>query len=461
MSVRIWSVTALNRELRKLLDVSLAPLWLAGEVSNLKIHQSGHVYFSLKDENGLIRAVMFSGAPLARRMELQNGMEVEVFGKVRIYETYGQYQIYVDQIRPGGLGRLQQEFEALKQKLQAEGLFDADRKRPIPAIPRCVGLVTSLNGAAMQDFFNVVERRFPGQHIRIIDARMQGKDSAMQVIRAIRYLNREQACDVIVITRGGGSMEDLWCFNDEELVRQVAASEIPVISAIGHEVDFTLTDFAADLRAPTPSAAAELVVGQQAELRERLQHLNRRLLGSLDLLRQRLAGRVDRARAGLSAAMTEELNLCWSRLQSAAGHYLFQQPELILQPQRQRVSDAAARLPEQVGARFIAAGERVRLSRSKLRLLAPDRRVAEISVRVRHAGGRLAAAVAPQLRQRQQELARLQSQLLALSPKAVLKRGYSILMKEGRAVRSAADVTAGDELRAILGAGEVDVEVKD
>ncbi len=460
---KIWTVTALNRELRKLLDSAFTPMWITGEVSNLKIHQSGHVYFSLKDEKSQVRAVMFNGANFARSLGLENGMEVETFGKVRIYEAYGQYQIYVDEIRLGGEGRLQREFEALKKKLQAEGLFDPERKQRIPEIPQCVGLITSVNGAAIKDFLNVVERRFPGLHIRIIDARMQGADSAPQVIRAIRYLNRNEACDVIVLTRGGGSAEDLWCFNDEELVRQVAASEIPIISAIGHEVDFTLAEFASDLRAATPSAAAELVVGARAALRDKLGGMQRRLVGSLDLLHHRLLGRLDRARSGVLSNMAGLMHDRRRRLDQIAGHYLFQQPELILQPHQQRVADATERLPVALDDHVEGLAGRLREAGEKLRLLTPDHKVAVTRQRLVSTRRRLRTAVQPNLEAARQTLTRLQSQLRALDPRRVLGRGYSILISRetGKAIQSADQVETGEVLRGVLSKGELDLEVRD
>ena len=415
---KILTVTALNKRVRKLLDRELAPLWVTGEISNLKLHQSGHVYLSLKDEDSQVRAVMFSAADKARALGLANGMEVEVFGRVSLYERQGAYQIYIDEIRPGGVGRLQREFDRLKRKLQAEGLFDRERKRAIPKLPQCIGLITSTNGAAMRDFFNVVNRRYPGLHVRIINARMQGDDSALQVVRALRYLNRTQACDVVVVTRGGGSMEDLWCFNHERLVREVAASDIPVICAIGHETDFTLAEFAADLRAPTPSAAAELVVGRRAEYRDRLQTTSRRLVSSLDLLAGALERRLEQAGHDLYLTLTQRLTGAQQRLEAVAGHYMLQRPEFILQPLQQRLGDASEALPRAYEAAFDRAQER---------------------------------------------LCQAERQLHLLGPRNVLGRGYAILMHEGRqtAVRRPADVAAGDQLKALLAEGELPLTVKD
>ena len=438
---KIWTVSALNRKLRKLIDEGLEPLWLSGEVTDLKIHQSGHVYLSLKDQRGQIAGVLFNGAALARRLGLENGMEAEVFGKVRVYEQRGAYQIYIEEIRPGGLGQLQRQFEELKRKLEKEGLFDPARKRPIPEAPACIGVITSLTGAALRDFLQVVNRRFPNLHIRIVDARMQGAEAALQVVRAIRYLNREEACNVIVITRGGGSMEDLWCFNDEQLVRQVATSTIPVISAIGHETDFTLCDYAADLRAPTPSAAAELVIGRQAEYLERLRHLTARLVNLLALQYGQLQGRYERA----------------------AGHYLFRQPEQLLAPRRQRLDELAASLDSLVRQQLDQAGQRLEKAGGQLRLLSPVRQLAALAQQLKGYWNRLALIAGQNLTGARSRLARSQAQLMALNPKNVLSRGYSILIgeKDGGTVLKAAQVSPGDHLKGVLSEGEIKLEVRE
>ncbi len=320
--VPVWTVSELNRLVKDVLEQSVRPFWLRGEVSDLTIHRSGHVYLTLKDASCQVSAVFFRGAEAARSAGLQAGMEVEVFGRLSVYEPRGQYQVLVQSLRAGGVGALQRQFEELKERLRAEGLFDADRKRPIPELPRCVGVVTSPQGAAIRDFLRVVERRFGNLHVRIAPVAVQGKDASRQIAAAIRALNEMQACDVIVLTRGGGSLEDLWPFNEEVVARAIAASELPVISAVGHERDVTISDFVADLRVATPSAAAELVIRAKAELAETLNAQVRHLQAALKLRLANLRRRLERA----------------------AGHPILREPLGVVRRYQQRVDELGVRL---------------------------------------------------------------------------------------------------------------------
>lgn len=265
----IWSVSDVNSAMKDMVENSLYPFWLKGEVSNLTLHRSGHVYCTLKDEKSQLRAVFFNGAKSFRELNIVSGSMIEARGKLTVYMARGEYQFSILELRNSGVGDMQKKFELLKNKLAAEGLFDPSRKKVLPALPRCIGIVSSPTGAALRDFLNIVDRRFPRLHFKIYPCLVQGESAAESVKAGLEFFNRTGEADVIVVTRGGGSMEDLWPFNEEPLVRAVAASRIPVISAIGHEIDFTLCDFAADLRAPTPSAAAELVVGEFDALHER------------------------------------------------------------------------------------------------------------------------------------------------------------------------------------------------
>ena len=278
----IWSVSEVNRAVRELVEGSLNPFWMKGEVGNLLPHRSGHAYLTLKDERCQIRAAYFGGAAAVRSLGLANGMQIEAYGKLTVYDVRGEYQFSIKSIRLAGAGDLQRRFEELKRKLAAEGLFDPARKKPLPRLPRCIGVVTSPTGAAIRDFLQIVDRRFPDLHIRIWPAQVQGAGAAESVARGIDFFNRAGGVEVIVVTRGGGSMEDLWAFNEECVARAVAASRIPVISAIGHEIDFTICDFAADLRAPTPSAAAELVIGRRDEVVGELEQLRKAMLHAFD-----------------------------------------------------------------------------------------------------------------------------------------------------------------------------------
>ena len=260
---QIWEVSDVNRAVREIVEGSLLPFWLRGEVGSLVLHRSGHAYFTLKDTNSQLRAVFFGGAAQCAKLGVANGSMIEAFGNLTVYEVRGEYQFSARRLRLAGLGDLQRRFEEVRRRLAAEGLFDQERKRPIPVLPKRIGVVTSPTGAAIRDFLQIINRRFPNVNIRIYPCMVQGQGAAEQVARGVEFFNRTGGADVIVVTRGGGSMEDLWPFNEERLARAVAASAIPVISAVGHEIDFTICDFAADLRVPTPSAAAELVIGKR------------------------------------------------------------------------------------------------------------------------------------------------------------------------------------------------------
>ena len=263
---QIWSVSDVNHAVREIVEGALLPFWMAGEVGSLTLHRSGHAYFTMKDAKSQIRAVYFGGAAACTRLGIANGSMIEAFGNLSVYEVRGEYQFGIRQLRPAGVGDLRMRFEELKRRLAAEGLFDQERKRPIPKLPGRIGVVTSPSGAAIRDFLQIINRRFPNVNVRIYPCAVQGAGAAEQVARGVEFFNRTDGADVIVVTRGGGSMEDLWPFNEEILARAVASSRIPVVSAVGHEIDFSICDFAADLRVPTPSAAAELVIGRREEM---------------------------------------------------------------------------------------------------------------------------------------------------------------------------------------------------
>jgi exodeoxyribonuclease VII large subunit len=343
-------------------------------------------------------------------------MAVIATGRLTVYEPQGIYQLSVLDVKPLGLGDLHQRFEELKQRLQAEGLFDLERKRPVPTLPRCVGLITSLDGAAIEDFFNVLNRRFAGMHVRIIPTAVQGDSAAAQIANAIRFFNARRACDVIVVTRGGGSIEDHWAFNEEVLARAVAGSEIPVISAVGHERDHSICDFVADFRAPTPSAAAEQVVMAKENFFERIANLRRRLRDAL-LLRV--------------AALRQ-------RYVRAASCSLLQRPDDMVMLRQQRLDFLAARLEQTLP----------RLHERALN-------------RLTSAGERLPPALNALVRQRRDRFTRAEQTLNALAPRRVLARGYSILLnQEGQALRDAAETRPGEAIRAMLAKGDLELTVK-
>jgi len=319
---KIYRVAELTRRIKILLEGEFPGVWVGGEVSNVRRPGSGHLYFTLKDEESQLQAVLYRSQASRLRFELKDGLQVVAFGDVSVYERGGRYQLTVSEIEPKGVGALQLAFEQLKERLREEGLFDPARKRPIPLLPGRIGIVTSPSGAAIRDILSVIGRRFADVRVLISPVRVQGETAAAEIVAAIDELNRRGDVDVIIVTRGGGSLEDLWAFNEEPVARAIARSRIPVISAVGHEIDVTIADFAADLRVPTPSAAAELVVAKKSELQERLAALSSRLVSSA---RQLLA----------------ELR---RRLIVSARHYVLQAPENVVRQYQQLLDELEGRL---------------------------------------------------------------------------------------------------------------------
>jgi exodeoxyribonuclease VII large subunit len=322
---RVYTVAELNAQVHELLESSFPELWVEGEVSNCKAYPSGHTYLSLKDDKAQIRAVLFKGASFGVKFKLQDGLKILVRGRVTSYEPRGELQLVISAAEPREKGALQLALEQLKAKLQAEGLFDAARKKPLPRFPTSVGVVTSGQGAAVRDIINVLSRRWPGLDIRVWPVKVQGPGAAEEIAAAVRGFNAlAPDTDVLLVGRGGGSIEDLWAFNEEPVARAIAASDIPVVSCVGHETDWTIADFVADLRAPTPSAAAELVVPEKAALEDRLAEL-------ADAMHQSLHDRIETLAR---------------RLAYAAAHPLLQDPRRLWEQRAQRVDELAARLPD-------------------------------------------------------------------------------------------------------------------
>ena len=412
---RVFGVAELTRLIKETIESAFGVLWVEGEVSNLRRPSSGHFYFTLKDEQAQISAVFFRGSQKGLRFQLRDGMLVRACGELTVYERNGNYQIIVRRMEEGGKGALQARFEALKEKLFKEGLFDEARKRPLPLLPQHVGVVTSPTGAAIRDILNIVSRRFPNLHLVIAPVKVQGEGAAQEIAGAIDLMNRLGGFDVLIVGRGGGSLEDLWCFNEEVVARAIARSRIPVISAVGHEIDYTISDFVADVRAPTPSAAAELVVGRKDAFEEKL----------------------DGMAQGLTNALRFRVLDMRNRLLAVKGSRVFSEPAGVVKQYLQRLDTAEMRLVHEVRGRL---GE-------------GRQRMEDIALRMMH-----------QLRlshqARAQDVRRLQTQLKALSPLAVLGRGYSITCDEkGRAIRRADDVRQGQRVRTRLGVGGFDAEV--
>ena len=438
---RIWSVRTLVADIRQHVETAYTDLWVEGEISNCRIAPSGHVYFTLKDGEAQLPVVLFRRQALLLRFRPADGLAVLVRGRISIYDRRGQLQLVAETMEPRGAGALQLAFEQLKARLLAEGLFDAARKRALPAFPGCVGVITSPTGAVIRDIVTVIRRRHARLNLLVYPATMQGVNCAASVAAGVRWFNANRAlADVIVIARGGGSMEDLAGFNDEGLARVIAASEIPVVSAIGHETDFTIADFVADLRAPTPSAAAELVTAAQHRIEERVQSLAMRVhrAGRFHLMhaRQRYA------RLSAESVLT--------RLHDAVSRRDQRIDEL-----RMRLESAAARRLRLPAARLSGLSERLRRQDVSLRIARTQRQLQQ-------ANARLERAASLMLSPRWNRLNRASARLSALSPFAVLSRGYAIVYAaDGTVLRSASDTAAGQMIRARLSRGNLEAQVTD
>jgi exodeoxyribonuclease VII large subunit len=432
---KIWTVSELNRRARSLLEEAFPRVWVEGEVSNFKLYPSGHAYFSLKDGEGQISAAMFRFPTRGVKFEVRDGMAVVACGEVTVFDRRGQYQLVVESLEPKGKGALQMAFEQLRDRLREEGLFGEERKRPLPLLPRRVGVVTSARGAAVRDIINVLQRRFANIAILLNPVRVQGEGASREIADAIREFNDMENVDVLIVGRGGGSMEDLWAFNEEEVARAIFESVLPVVSAVGHESDVTIADFVADLRAPTPSAAAELVVQNKKNLESRLEGYGGRLAAAV-------AGRVREARHGLEALAVRRM------ISDRRRH---------LRDLAQSADELGRRVRGQMESLLNEGRQGLARLGGALSHLSPRARHALIAERHRRAEERLQAAVGIPLRDRRTSVARLAAQLGALSPLAVLARGYSIcrLFPSMTVVKDAQSVPPRAELSVRLHRGEL------
>jgi len=437
---RIWSIGDITRSVRTILESSLGEVWVQGEICNFRRQSSGHCYFGLKDERALLSCVLFRSS-VPPSLALGDGLLVQARGRITVYEARGQYQLNVNLLQPAGAGLLQARFEALKRKLDAEGLFDSARKRPIPRDPACVGIVTSPTGAALQDFLNIARRRAPWVRLIINPVRVQGDGAAAEIAAAIREFNgplfRSQV-DVLIVCRGGGSIEDLWAFNEEVVARAIFASEIPVISAVGHEIDFTISDLVADLRAPTPSAAAELALPDRETL---LRH-------------------VANARTRLARAMENIITARRRHLATLARSQVFRQPLRLLQDRAQRLDTAVAIIEGSRDRALRLRREKIAALLSRLLQHRPDQVLALRGLRLDAASRKLDTAARAALAGKSARLGQLAGVLRVLSPDATLARGYSITSTpDGAIIRSAIALNPGDQIRTRLPDGSIDSQV--
>jgi exodeoxyribonuclease VII large subunit len=421
----VLTVEQLNRQIRQMLEGQFSLVWIQGEISNFKAHTSGHFYFSLKDSKSQISAVMFRGHNSRLKFKPADGLSVLVRCRVTVYEPRGNYQLAVEQMEPVGAGALQKAYEQLKLKLKTEGLFEAGRKRPLPAYPRHIGIVTSPTGAAIQDMMNVLERRNKMVPVTLVPTLVQGEGSAQKIIEALEKAWRLPNVDVIIVGRGGGSIEDLWAFNDEALARAIAASPVPVISAVGHEVDFTIADFVADLRAPTPSAAAELVVKNSFDLALQIKTIGQRLM----------------------LAIRKKLEIEQHRLSRAGGRLV--DPKRRLQDLSQRRDELVDRL--QNASRLLLERKQMKIKVLESRLVSPLIVVQKLRARAQQITLRLSSEVASHLQGKNAKFRESAARLDALSPLKTLDRGYSIVLKNKKVVTKPGQVAVGDQIRVQIG----------
>jgi exodeoxyribonuclease VII large subunit len=428
----VLTVSQLADRLRGVLEERFPAVWVEGEISNFKVYTSGHAYFTLKDEGAQLKCVLFRNRARRIRFEPADGLHVLAFGSIEVYAQRGEYQLVVELLEPRGLGALQLAFEQLKERLQREGLFDPARKRALPRFPRKIGIVTSPTGAALRDMLRIIGRRFGEIHIVIAPAKVQGEGAAQEVAQGVRELHAIGDVDVIIVGRGGGSLEDLWAFNDEMLARTLAASKIPIVSAVGHEVDFTIADFVADLRAPTPSAAAELVVREKQAVADSVSDLGRRL----------------------GAAMERRLTRERQHLEAVRRRRVLTDPRRPLRDLERRVDDASARLRRAIATAVRHAAHRLELAARGLRAQNPVARTLADRRRLTELSARLDRAAARQLDRARHRLGSSAGRLHSLSPLGVLARGYSLTRRpSGEIVRSVRQVGVGDEVDVLLSEG--------
>jgi exodeoxyribonuclease VII large subunit len=481
---RIFSVSELTSRIKDVFTRGFTDIWVEGEISNCHEAQSGHIYCTLKDDRAQVRCVCFKNQVRLMKFRPEDGLHVTVRGSLSVYEARGEYQIYVETIEPVGLGALQLAFDQLKKRLDAEGLFSAERKKPLPLLPRCIGLITSPTGAAVRDVVRILRRRFHNVHLTLYPVRVQGDGASLEIVRALQYFNRQQTVDVLIVARGGGSLEDLWPFNEESVARAISASVIPVISGVGHETDFTIADFVADVRASTPSAAAELVVQTRREfdkhifelrgalteqMRYRILVLSRRVhefagrpgfRRPLDLLRQQRQ-RADEFTARLARGLQRSLEESRKRLGSAHLRIVSFDFRKQIAAYRQRSHDFTARL--ELGLRAKIDQGRRRHATQHLRLLSFDFRakITGLHRRLEKRDRELAVRYERILRLQRERLDRLRVQLEERNPLKVLERGYAIATDAaGNVLRDATAVAIGDAVSVRLHRGRLTTEVK-
>src|ERR1700688_3874972 len=436
---RVWSVTELTARIRDLLARNFTDILVEGEISNCREATSGHIYCTLKDERTQIRCVCFRKQLQAMKFRPEDGLRVTVRGSITVYEARGDYQIFVESFEPVGLGALHLGFEELKKRLEAEGLFSQERKKPLPVLPRCIGLITSPRGAAVRDVVRILRRRFPNVQLTLYPVRVQGEGAAGEIVRALQFFNRRQSVDVVILARGGGSMEDLWSFNEEIVARAIAASTIAIISGVGHETDFTIADFVADVRASTPSAAAEIVVQSRQEFQRHLGELEHKI----------------------SQRMRYILLEWRHHLKELTTHMGFRRLEDLLRRHRQQTDELTSRLGIALEGRIELLRRRYTIAGTRITSFDLRARIRTLGLRLVQRSAELGMRMERFLVGKIQQLERLRVQLDERSPLRVLQRGYAICTDAAGNVVSAADqVSVGAEVKVQLASGSLGAEIR-
>ena len=432
---QLYTVTEITRSIKFSLETEFPLVWIEGEISNLRIPSSGHMYLTIKDEESQIKVVMFRSGKSQLKFEPKDGDQVIVKGKITVYEPRGEYQIVIDYMEPKGIGALQLAFQQLKEKLSREGLFDDELKKTLPLLPQKIGIVTSPTGAAIRDILNIIDRRFPNLHVLIAPVKVQGEGAAQEIAAAVKDLNKIKDVDAIIVGRGGGSIEDLWAFNEEVVARAIFESKIPVVSAVGHEIDFTISDFVSDLRAPTPSAAAELVVRDKNILFKNIATLYKRLLGNI--------------RGTLNESKTELKNL--------VSRKVLQDPLTPIHERQQRLDEITLRMERAIKSFLQIQKEKNRTNKKHLFLLNPLNKIKQHKVLLREAEKKINSQMNFTLNISRNTLNAAMKRLNSVSPLSVLERGYAICRTypDEKVLKDSGKVSTGDLVKVQLSKGKL------
>ena len=434
----VYQVSRLTRDIKAIMEAAFDSIWVEGEISNFRTVASGHSYFILKDAKSQVRCVLFKGHRAGIKFQPEDGDQVLLFGRITIYDARGEYQIVTESMEPRGLGALQKAYEQLKIKLEKEGLFDEEKKKPLPEFPWKIGVVTSSTGAAVRDILNIVRRRNPKVSVLLYPAKVQGEGAAKEIAQGIHELNQRKDIEVIIIGRGGGSLEDLWAFNEEEVARAITTSRIPIVSAVGHEIDFTIADFAADLRAPTPSAAAELTVPILEDTLREIGSLNEALINSLE----------------------KKLKDYFDLLKRLMDRRFFHQPKEIFNPQIQRIDELHSRLLRGLEQNLLTHQQRFQDKIHRLFQASPEKNIPHMKENLSMLEKRMQHIIQSNLLLRKERFEGILKNLNAFNPLSILERGYSICSKDEKSLKSIEGIKPGDLINVKLAQGELSCTVK-